>query len=126
MVISKSIRVLNLGAGVQSTTIALMIHRGELPPIDCAVFADTQEESKATYDHLDWLINETKASFKTHVITKAKLGSDLLLGRNSTGQSFAAIPAFTQYANSNQPEGIVRRQCTHEYKLKPIEKFIRH
>jgi hypothetical protein len=37
------LRVISLGAGVQSTTMALMAARGEIAPMpDCAIFADTQ------------------------------------------------------------------------------------
>jgi 3'-phosphoadenosine 5'-phosphosulfate sulfotransferase (PAPS reductase)/FAD synthetase len=37
------VRVISLGAGVQSTTVLLLAHRGELPggPVDYAIFADT-------------------------------------------------------------------------------------
>lgn len=49
-------RVLSLGAGVQSTTLFLMSLRGELPPLDAAIFADTQWEPKAVYKHLNWLV----------------------------------------------------------------------
>lgn len=31
------LRVLSLGAGVQSSVIALMSAAGELPPLDCAI-----------------------------------------------------------------------------------------
>ena len=48
--------VLSLGAGVQSSTLLLMSCLGELPKLDCAVFADTGWETKATYRHLEWLI----------------------------------------------------------------------
>jgi hypothetical protein len=42
------IRVLSLGAGVQSTTLALLAAKCEIGPIpDCAIFADTQWEPKA-------------------------------------------------------------------------------
>ncbi len=51
----KTLRVLSLGAGVQSTTLALMIEKGEIPMVDAAIFADTGAEPKAVYDHLDWL-----------------------------------------------------------------------
>jgi hypothetical protein len=37
-------RILSLGAGVQSSTLALMIARGDLPMVDCAIFADTGAE----------------------------------------------------------------------------------
>jgi len=50
-----TLRVLSLGAGVQSSVMALMAAHGELPRINCAIFADTQWEPKAIYEHLDWL-----------------------------------------------------------------------
>ena len=50
-------RSLSLGAGVQSTVLALMAERGEygLPKPDVAVFADTGWEPPSVYEHLDWL-----------------------------------------------------------------------
>jgi hypothetical protein len=102
-----------------------MIHRGEIPPIDCAIFADTQEESGATYAHLKWLIAEVSGSFPVHVVTKSKLGDDLQRGENSDGYRFASIPAFTHSGDANEAAGITRRQCTSEYKLEPIALFIR-
>jgi len=44
-----ALRVLSLGAGVQSTTLALMAAHGEIEPPDCAIFADTQWEPRAVY-----------------------------------------------------------------------------
>ena len=45
--------IISLGAGVQSTTMALMAAHGEITPMpDCAIFADTGWEPKAVYDHL--------------------------------------------------------------------------
>lgn len=41
------LRALSLGAGVQSTTMALMAAHGEIGPMpDCAIFADTGWEPK--------------------------------------------------------------------------------
>ena len=36
-----NLRVLALGAGVQSTALALMIEKGEFEKVDCAIFDDT-------------------------------------------------------------------------------------
>ena len=47
------LRILSLGAGVQSSTLALMIEKGEIPMVDAAIFADTQAESKETYEFLN-------------------------------------------------------------------------
>lgn len=53
------LRVISLGAGVQSSTLLLMALRGEFDDApDCAIFADTQWESKATYRHLEFLERE--------------------------------------------------------------------
>jgi hypothetical protein len=39
------LHVISLGAGVQSTTMALMAAHGEITPMpDCAIFADTGAE----------------------------------------------------------------------------------
>jgi hypothetical protein len=52
--------ILSLGAGVQSTTLALMTARGDLSPgfpqPTAAVFADTGWEPASVYRHLRWLI----------------------------------------------------------------------
>jgi hypothetical protein len=116
------LRVLNLGAGVQSTAVYLMAHAGEIPPIDCAIFADTQEEPRAVYDHLGWL--ESLSGALIVRIKTSRLGDDLMCGKNSTGQRFASIPAYTAEREGGN-DGMVRRQCTKEYKIEPIERYIR-
>jgi hypothetical protein len=119
----KKLRILSLGAGVQSTTIALMAHRGELPPIDRAIFADTQDEPSAVYMHLEWLMRETASSFKTDIVTIGRLGDHLVNGVNSTGGRFASVPFFTLMPDGSKQK--IRRQCTKEYKTGPIERHIR-
>jgi hypothetical protein len=57
------LRVLSLGAGVQSTTMALMAAHGEVGPMpDCAIFSDTGWEPNAVYQHLAWLMSPTSAT----------------------------------------------------------------
>ncbi len=42
---AEPLRIISLGAGVQSTTLALMATRGEIGPMpSCAIFADTGDE----------------------------------------------------------------------------------
>ena len=111
------LRVLSLGAGVQSTVMALMVESGELPMVDCAIFADTGWEPKEVYEHLDWL--ESKLSFPVHRVSIGNIREDHLNGLNTTGQRFASMPMYTESG------GMVRRQCTLEYKINPIKKKIR-
>jgi hypothetical protein len=114
------VRVLSLGAGVQSTTVALMIARGDLPPVDCAIFSDTGWEPAAVYTHLDWL--ESVLPYPVHRVQKGNLRADLMAGMNSTGQQFAAVPWF-MVSPKGKP-GMGRRQCTSEYKLKPLHRKV--
>jgi hypothetical protein len=129
------IRILNLGCGVQSTTLFLMAHEGVIPPLDHAIFADTQDEPEAVYQHLAWLRTVPAPVPIIHVGTVGRLGDDLIAGRNSDGNRrkqpgrdgttrFASIPAFT-IAPGDQQEGRTRRQCTKEYKVEEIERIIR-
>lgn len=71
------LRVLSLGAGVQSTTLALMAAHGEVGPMpDCAVFADTGWEPQAVYDHLAWLRSPNVLPFPVHVVSGGDLRAD--------------------------------------------------
>lgn len=122
------LEVLSLGAGVQSSVIALMIEEKELPPIDFAVFADTGAEPRAVYEWLDHL--ETLVSFPIHRVKWKNLteamteeagivqGGGILKGKRST------IPAFTTGRNGRS-RGQLMRTCTMNYKVIPITKFIR-
>lgn len=114
-------RILNLGAGVQSTTLALMAKTGEIESFDYAIFADTQAEPKSVYRHLEWLIGELP--FPVLVRSRGNLFDNLVNGVNSDGQRYCSIPAFTGEPGRNM--GITRRQCTSEYKIKVVELAIR-
>jgi len=115
------ITVLSLGAGVQSTTVALMAAVGEIKPMpDCAIFADTRWEPKAVYDHLDRLT--AALPFPVHVVSAGNLREDQMTRSNTTKGRFAAIPWYI--LSPKGKAGMGRRQCTQEYKLKPIKKLI--
>ncbi len=116
------LNVLNLGAGVQSSMILLMSCRGVLPKVDAAIFADTGWEPKRVYDNLDWLIQQgTDAGIPVYKLPPARdLREDLLAG---DGRRFITIPLRT--IDESGKRGILRRQCTREFKITPIEQFIR-
>jgi len=100
-----------------------MFLNGEMEvKLDHAVFADTQEEPEAVYRHLEWLCSLGGPPILT--ASSGKLGDDLIHGKNSTGQRFASIPAFTS-ATPGVTGGMLRRQCTAEYKINVVERIIR-
>lgn len=127
--VRREVHVLNLGAGVQSTTLFLMSREGLVHPFDAAIFADTQEEPQQVYRHIEWL--KSLGSPRIITTTKGKLGDHLKKGTSSTGQRFASIPAFTAPDHRLRPNlngcehGRIQRQCTKEYKIEPIGQAIR-
>jgi hypothetical protein len=115
------IRVISLGAGVQSTTMALMAARGELGPMpDCAIFADTGWEPKAVYEHLRRL--KEFLPFPVLTVSAGNLRDDAIAGGSKRSGRFAAIPWFIR--NPDGTDGMGRRQCTAHYKLEPIRRKI--
>ena len=116
------LRVLSLGAGVQSSTLALMIEHGELPPIDAAIFADVKGEPKKVYDWLEYL--KTKiTSYPIHIVTWRDLKQDILDASKGEYKTFAA-PFFTKNIETGK-KGMLMRQCTTDYKIKPVVQKIR-
>lgn len=115
------LHVISLGAGVQSSTMALMFAHGELTPMpDCAIFADTGAEPKYVYDWLNWL--ETKLPYPVHrVMHKQGLRQNII--DSVKGGRFAGAPFFTE--SGNVAGGMLRRQCTREFKVQPITQKLR-
>lgn len=118
--------VLNLGAGVQSSCLALMAAKGEITPMpDFAVFADTQAEPQSVYDWLDWL--ESKLPFPIYRATKGNLTDDSLkihMARAGHERLQRIIPAFGLLPNGERTAAI-GRSCTADYKVSVIIKQIR-
>ncbi len=115
-----TLRLLSLGAGVQSTTLALMACDGTLPRIDGAIFADTGWEPARVYEHLGKLREVLDAAgIPLHVVTKGDLRRDAI----DPEHRYASIPYYVR--NPNGTEGMGRRQCTGEYKLDPINRKVR-
>ncbi len=110
---------LSLGAGVQSSTLALMIAHGEIEPVDAAIFADTQWEPRHVYDWLNWL--EKQLPFPVYRVTHGNLRTDTLA--KGGGARVAAIPWHMTMPNGDR--AMARRQCTMEYKVQPITRKTR-
>lgn len=118
--------VISLGAGVQSSTMALMAAAGEIKPMPrLAVFADTGWEPPAVYSWLSWL--EDQLPFPVIKVANGNLRQDQLTARvrgqrDESGGRWASLPYFTMSPGARR-EGKIRRQCTYEYKIKPIEQY---
>jgi len=121
------LRILSLGAGVQSSTLLLMAEKRQIEPFHCAIFADTGWESQATYEWLGWL----KTVCRTPIITamngnifnhsmEANFRRTHKDGASNCGLS---LPAYI--ATDGLREGLSKRQCTQNFKLDPIRRETR-
>lgn len=111
------LRVLNLGAGVQSSAILLMACRGELPKPDVAIFADTGEEPASVYRWLDEVLRP--AANAAGIRIDAVRDTSRADRRHRVDQ----IPAFVRGA-----EGIgapLARQCTRDWKIAPLDRQVK-
>lgn len=124
---------LSFGAGVQSTALLAMVtlpshakellhwqeyghaapHYPERP--DVAIFADTQSEPAYVYQHLEAVKQLT--DIPIHIVTRGNLGVDMIGGTRTT------MPVFT--ASPDGGAGIALRKCSVEYKVDPIQKWVR-
>lgn len=118
-----TVRVISLGAGVQSSTLALMAAHGEIGHVDCAIFSDTKWEPAAVYEHLRWLGSGNVLPFPIYQVSAGDIRADLVASLNTTGQRFASIPFFIDTGAAKEGRG--PRQCTKEYKPEPIKRKIR-
>jgi len=109
--------ILSLGAGVQSSAIVYLSHSGKIPPYDKIYFADTGDEPQSVYTHVDYL--KTLVDIEIVRIGNGKSLSEHLLGDDI---KFFGMPL---YVIANGKRSILKRQCTNEFKIIPIDLAVR-
>lgn len=88
-----TLKLLSLGAGVQSTVLALMAADGTLSGLDGAIFADTGWEPKGVYGHLFKLRDVlAKADIPLYMVSNGNLRNDAI----DPAHRYASIPYFVQ------------------------------
>lgn len=118
--------IISLGAGVQSSTMALMAAHGEITPMPvAAIFADTQAEPESVYRWLDWL--EKQLPFPVERVTRGSLTEAITTLRHRKDGNghwiFSGIPAY--HVNPDGSDGHNRRQCTYSFKLEVLDRAAR-
>ena len=117
---SKTLTVISLGAGVQSSVMAIMAAKGDFPPVDCGIFADTGYEPKSVMRYLEFL--KKVLPYPIYIVSKGNIRDDMLAAKGTT--NFVVAPFFTQNKITGK-KGMVMRQCTNDYKIQPIRTKIR-
>lgn len=113
--------IISLGAGVQSSTMALMAAAGEITPMpDCAIFADTQGEPRAVYENLLWLTKQLP--FPVYNVTAGDLAAKI--GVKPNGRfDYMPLPAFVR--GKDGKASLLNRSCTRDFKIDPIRRKVR-
>jgi len=111
------LKILSLGWGIQSWTMAAMIALGELEPVDFAVHSNTTWDRESTYDfekqHTQWLVEHG-----INVVTVRAENPQPV-----TDGGIVVIPAFNTPTDKGHSQ--IRRRCTNDWKIKPLRDFIR-
>lgn len=136
------IHIISLGAGWQSSCMALMTDTGKLSPRPvCAIFADTQREPESVYSYLSYLcgviVNHHPdgrpyvtpgrysggvLGYPVHIVTAGDLGADTLRVRERKDKLGSWCPSGIPHysTNADGSAGHGQRQCTHDFKLIPL------
>ena len=117
------LRILSLGAGVQSSTLLMKIYNGVIKPVDYAIFADTGNEPQEVYDWFEFITDKVKDKIKILIVNNDRNTGDITKDLLSSEGFHASIPVHVK--NANGKKGMTLRTCTDRYKIQPINKKIR-
>ncbi len=126
------LNILSYGAGTPSTSLALMSCQNALrgppylfpkvPVYDAVIFCDLHSEPSWVYEQAAFVA----AACQEAGIPFYRLDADLYgdFTRNFGRARTACIPFWT--LGDDGKKGKMPRQCTYDYKIKVIEKFVRY
>ena len=115
------LKVLSCGFGIQSFTMGVMMCLGDLPMVDLAIHADTGHEIQGTYDFVRRWTPWLEARGLNVVVVKGTRGE---IVNPDWGIGSVMIPAFSLDRQSGG-HGQIKRQCTSDWKIRPIRRHIR-
>lgn len=128
--------VANVSGGIQSTFMAHAIFNELLPRVDCMIFADTGWERESSYNTilgLKELAHDHDIPF--HITSNGNIREQAIEAGNpksdygdwrdpKTGYGFLKMPIYTIDQRGNKPR-MSAKQCTTDFKIRPIRKFLR-
>lgn len=109
-------KIISLGWGVQSFTLAAMAALGDIEKPDAIIHADTTHERHVTYRFAEkwtpWLVQNG-----LRVVTVTPKPSEINIGQ----KGWVDMPVFTLQSGK---KGQLRRQCTGHWKIAPIRRWL--
>jgi len=118
------LRVVSFGAGVQSTTMLLMAAEGLIGPMpDVAIFADTNDEPREVYQHLN-RVRGMGLPFPIEIVSAGSIREQVLSWtRGDRKNANGRPPLFVD--TPGKRVSMTKRQCTQDWKIIPIERRVR-
>ena len=116
-----SVIAISWSGGVPSTGLVAASIAGLLPRAEVVVFAETYSETDSTYRTLHaWRPFIQSQDIEVLTCTGGHVAGDAL-----RLDAFLQIPAYTLLPG-NRRSSRLKRQCTTNYKTKPIRRVLRH
>lgn len=116
------LNVISLGAGKQSSYMLLTALEGayKFKP-DLAIFSDTGCEPDYVYSYVTWLKDyvKTKYNFEIVIVSAGNIVEDTLNYLEGKRSRVAALPL-----RLSGNGGLIMRQCTNDYKIAPLRKYL--
>ena len=116
------LNVISLGAGKQSSYLLLTALQGNYKFMpDFAIFSDTGCEPDYVYSFLDWLKTyvKDKYNFDIIIVSEGNILNDTIEYLDGKRKRVASLPL--RLGNN---AGLIMRQCTNDYKIKPLRKYL--
>jgi len=111
------LNIISLGWGIQSFSLAAMAALDELPRPEACLFADTGYEQAATYAFAAKWTTWLEAHGLRVVTVQAEDDKRAIIPKRGA----VMIPAFSDGNGGGQ----LRRQCTNDWKIQPIRRWLR-
>lgn len=126
----QGLKILSCGAGMQSTALALMSCENkkkgnvypEIPVYDLIVFCDMGHEPPWVYDQVEFIRKACEECGIAFKVLETDLYGNYM--EKFGVQRVATIPFWS--VDENGKKGKMRRQCTIEYKIEAIQKYVRY
>lgn len=117
-----SVRVFSFGGGVQSTAVAVLVKRKELL-VDTFIFANVGEDSEnpETLRYVAEVVRPYLMRHNLSFVEVRKKGETLRETVMNPQRRSVVIPA---YRRTERTTSIQRRNCTNDWKIEPVTKWI--
>lgn len=117
-----ALTVISLGFGVQSFCLAAMSALGDLPPVAFALHADTGWEREATYRFAErWTPWLEVTGVRVVTVEDREHARRIVVPTSKRRQKEFDLPCYTQTGNG---VGQLSRQCTDDWKLRPMRRSL--